>query len=501
MNRLLSFLFILVKLNPNIAMIGSRAALTSLKSTTVRSFQQRRCLGTYQGKPWHNKKKPIGSVPDSIVAVATPVKTHIKRKVALTLSYVGSNYHGLQIDITNKVPTVEFEVEKVLHQIGCIKDSNFGDLTKIQWSRSSRTDKHVHSARLVISAKLEIPTVWTNEDDATISDIVGKCNELLPKDIRVLSACKMNQGFRAKEACTWREYEYVMPKSLLLSNLLPESNNEGLTSDQIANNLIEKEKSIFALFAKSLKRMEGTHSFHNFHRLNAKKIKKQPFNNADGYNNRNIKPETISTELSSTEIGTDIEVSSTDSSTDIEGAISGQRSASTDPVPVDILDTIMNEVTEVESIPLHSLNTDVSTVVDTESDADSNNNSNSNRNTDVEDDGEGSDEGSEDALDEHNKTFFDTWVSETTSYHIVISSFLLSPFVLTSILLSSIILLYDLFPSFVLYLSSLLFLFSHLLFSIVFCDRLVSSPLFFSPFSSSLNSQIVRIFFLLPQLF
>lgn len=65
----------------------------------------------------------------------------VKRKVAMIFSYVGSAYNGLQIDTTFTFKTVESEIQKALFEVGCIKPSNFNDLTKISWSRSSRVSK------------------------------------------------------------------------------------------------------------------------------------------------------------------------------------------------------------------------------------------------------------------------------------------------------------------------------------------------------------------------
>ena len=278
MKSLLQCLLFLFELESVFSMISNMVAIMPLRcSKSLLSTTSKRLRTT-----WVKSSKQSQSPPAPVIA-----KISSKRKVALTLSYVGSNYHGLQIDVNNAVPTVEAEVEKVLHELGCISQSNFGDLTKIQWSRSSRTDKYVHSARLVISAKLEIPAIWTNEVDPTIDFLADRCNALLPADIRVLSACKVNQGFRAREACTWREYEYVMPKSFLTSGL-PSLEDVNLTSEEVAECILERERSVTALFAKNLERFEGTNSFHNFHRLSAKNVKKKVFaGENDSTNDRN----------------------------------------------------------------------------------------------------------------------------------------------------------------------------------------------------------------------
>ena len=202
----------------------------------------------------------MGSIDDANVIQ----KIKVKRKIALTLAFVGSNYHGLQLDLNSGVPTIEAEVESALYKLGCIHEANHLDLSKISWSRSSRTDKHVHCARLVISAKLEIPLDWLSETEVRISPLVDYMNLLLPPDIRLLSVCKINQSFRAREACSWREYEYVMPKSFLYS--------KSATTDSA-----EDENSAIQLFKKTIKKMEGNLSFHNFHRVSAKNMRRREF--------------------------------------------------------------------------------------------------------------------------------------------------------------------------------------------------------------------------------
>ena len=274
---------LLLQLISTSAMICSRLSLRGLRGNNLLSFRGFKNNRSDRPHDKNNKgfngRDPRSSEPKDPSIIIVP-KTHIKRKVAVALSYVGSNYHGLQIDNVSNVPTVEAEIQKVFHDLGFISDANFGDLKKIQWSRSSRTDKHVHCARLIISAKLEIPVTWTNDNDSKVINFVEKCNAVLPADIRVLAVSRMNQGFRAREACTWREYEYVLPKSLLLSGLLTDSDSDKntKTQEELKELSLEKERAILALFARNLKRMEGPNSFHNFHRLSAKKTKRNDRN-------------------------------------------------------------------------------------------------------------------------------------------------------------------------------------------------------------------------------
>mmetsp|Transcript_8743 Transcript_8743/g.13059 ORF Transcript_8743/g.13059 Transcript_8743/m.13059 type:complete len:233 (+) Transcript_8743:2089-2787(+) len=162
--------------------------------------------------------------------VASQSDKRLKRKVALVCSYVGSNYYGLQyaksISGDGKeiiLPTIEFEIQQALIRGQLILDSNSVDLGKIMWSRSSRTDKGVHAARIVLSCKLELQPHWLDDDashsvESTFRRLPQVSQELnlhLPQQIRVFACVQLNQGFRAREACHWREYEYLLPLSLL----------------------------------------------------------------------------------------------------------------------------------------------------------------------------------------------------------------------------------------------------------------------------------------------
>ena len=61
---------------------------------------------------------------------------------------------GLQVQRGNDLDgdTIEHALETAIHAAGGIADSNFGDLHKVGWSRSSRTDKGVHSLSTVSMA-------------------------------------------------------------------------------------------------------------------------------------------------------------------------------------------------------------------------------------------------------------------------------------------------------------------------------------------------------------
>ncbi|KAJ9167483.1 hypothetical protein P3X46_022133 [Hevea brasiliensis] len=65
-----------------------------------------------------------------------------KKKVVLRVGYVGTDYRGLQKQQDeHSLSTIEAELEHAIFKAGGILDSNYGNLQKIAWARSSRTDK------------------------------------------------------------------------------------------------------------------------------------------------------------------------------------------------------------------------------------------------------------------------------------------------------------------------------------------------------------------------
>lgn len=74
----------------------------------------------------------------------------VKRKVALVAAYLGTGYHGVQLN--ENVNTIEDDLRQAIFKAGAMRESNFVDLRKIDWSRSSRTDKGVHAGCIVVRA-------------------------------------------------------------------------------------------------------------------------------------------------------------------------------------------------------------------------------------------------------------------------------------------------------------------------------------------------------------
>lgn len=169
-----------------------------------------------------------------------PRKT-FKRKIVMFVAYDGAAYAGFQRNLG--VRTVSDILEEALHSAEVISDENVGSLSKISWVVAARTDKGVCAASNAVSFKAAFPR--DNEESTTslsldFVDFVRKVNLHLPRDVRVLGAAKPTGSFSAKDACSGRSYEYLLPMDALLDN--------PSLSD----------------FSDILAQFEGSHYFHNF---------------------------------------------------------------------------------------------------------------------------------------------------------------------------------------------------------------------------------------------
>tara|TARA_B110000208_G_C11782508_1_gene434404 strand:- start:5 stop:1825 length:1821 start_codon:yes stop_codon:yes gene_type:complete len=150
-----------------------------------------------------------------------------KRKinVAIAFGYLGTRFRGLQIQQYNiagqliTVPTVENFLEHALATTGGIHELNRGNLKRVKWSRSSRTDSSVHAGCNVIALRMLADDAAFDETTRLSASIVDELNAVLPHDIRVFSVAKVTRSFDAKRECNMREYAYMVPASLLGTTL------------------------------------------------------------------------------------------------------------------------------------------------------------------------------------------------------------------------------------------------------------------------------------------
>eukprot|EP00741_Cyanophora_paradoxa_P009959 tig00000157_g9646.t1 len=150
-----------------------------------------------------------------------------KRRVSMSVGYVGTKYSGSQIQTIPGVRTVEESLEKAIYEWGGISEANHGNVSKIGWQRSSRTDKGVHSVGLIVSMKLLVdPARLSPPDPSALSEgtqigpeyakeIVAGINSKLPDDIKIFDCRRERNSFGARHDCNYRRYEYLLPVGLL----------------------------------------------------------------------------------------------------------------------------------------------------------------------------------------------------------------------------------------------------------------------------------------------
>ncbi|XP_059659853.1 putative tRNA pseudouridine synthase [Cornus florida] len=172
-----------------------------------------------------------------------------KKKVVMRVGYVGTDYRGLQMQRDeHSLSTIEGELETAIFKAGGIRDSNFGNLHKIGWARSSRTDKGVHSLATMISLKMEIPESAWKEDPNGIA-LANFVNSYLPQNIRVFSILPSQRSFDARRECNIRKYTYLLPAKVI-------GIKTNSSSSEINYHLSE--------FNHILNVFEGEHPFHNY---------------------------------------------------------------------------------------------------------------------------------------------------------------------------------------------------------------------------------------------
>ncbi|KAE9040087.1 hypothetical protein PR003_g5087 [Phytophthora rubi] len=208
-----------------------------------------------------------------------------KRRYGLWVAFCGKNYSGMQMN--EGVKTIEAELERALFEAGGIAESNYGFLQKIGWSRAARTDKGVHAAGQLLTAKLHVG------DD--IPAFVCKVNAALPEDIRVMHMVTVTKNFNAKMTCDQRTYEYLAPTFIFAkrarSAVVKESekteekgdeaaakwpsdlrdSEEGFDDNMVIDTTTLEAHKAFRLSDETLEKLNatlkeyvGTHNFHNF---------------------------------------------------------------------------------------------------------------------------------------------------------------------------------------------------------------------------------------------
>lgn len=197
-------------------------------------------------------------------------ETYKKKPVALLMGYVGAGYSG---NTTNaslpRGSTVDDVLEDALFDAGCILLSNYRSrsLSRLKWSRSSRTDKGVSSLATVVSARLEVdPGDWDTDPEGT--RIAANINRHLPNHVRVFAAYSTPKSFQARRACVRRTYDYLLPARCLGLNAHGER-DESIAWPGVRGLANDTGSEVLSRFRRALEMFEGSHYFHNYTRRSA----------------------------------------------------------------------------------------------------------------------------------------------------------------------------------------------------------------------------------------
>lgn len=187
-----------------------------------------------------------------------------KRRVAMVLGYDGSRYLGMQIQNGAAVPTIESELQRAIARAGLVSEDNSHDLGKIHFQRCARTDRGVSAVAQVVSLNMLM-----------LPDPVAAINAHLPDDIRVWDVQRTTGSFNAKNACSGREYLYVLPTFALAPHSRapdavrrPTDADAAHGNEPFADQAIEcahriTDEDVLQL-RSILHAYVGTHNFHNF---------------------------------------------------------------------------------------------------------------------------------------------------------------------------------------------------------------------------------------------
>lgn len=114
-------------------------------------------------------------------------------RIALKIAYIGTDYHGFQVQ--PDVMTIEGELIKALQELNIINNRH-----EANYGAAGRTDRGVHALGQVIAFDTEKP-------EAAIPRAV---NSKLPGTIRVWARVKVPDFFDPRRDARSREYRYIM---------------------------------------------------------------------------------------------------------------------------------------------------------------------------------------------------------------------------------------------------------------------------------------------------
>ncbi|KAF0978685.1 hypothetical protein FDP41_002505 [Naegleria fowleri] len=231
------------------------------KNRGKKGAESEKIVDTEWGKPNPNKVKNENE------------EKYQKRRVALFIGYLGTNYNGSQTsNFTNpNIVTVEETFFKALCKAGGVAEHNSTDMNKVHFHRSSRTDKGVHAASNVLEMKLLLKP-----------GLLEEVRKLLPDDIIFYGFKRVSKSFHAKDHCTARTYEYLLPAFALTKDPHAKEWFRTTNLEKITDTDIEKNGLLdiyncnitsedVEMANRVLKNFVGTHSYHNYTQLSKAK--------------------------------------------------------------------------------------------------------------------------------------------------------------------------------------------------------------------------------------
>jgi tRNA pseudouridine38-40 synthase len=123
----------------------------------------------------------------------------MSRNIKLVLAYDGTDYHGWQMQPDR--PTIQSTLHRVLWRV-------LGGPTQPP-EASGRTDAGVHALGQVVTFRTDKPI--------PVRNLISALNDVLPADIRVLSAEEVPADFHPRDCATAKTYRY----RLLRADLCP----------------------------------------------------------------------------------------------------------------------------------------------------------------------------------------------------------------------------------------------------------------------------------------
>jgi len=114
-------------------------------------------------------------------------------RIALKIAYIGTDYHGFQVQTNAK--TIEGELFRALYELNIINDPH-----KAKYIAAGRTDRGVHALGQVVAFNTEKPNIA----------VPSAINSRLDGTIWAWARAEVSPGFDPRRFAKSREYRYIL---------------------------------------------------------------------------------------------------------------------------------------------------------------------------------------------------------------------------------------------------------------------------------------------------